>query len=384
MIKGTNIHIYPSYLTNESRIMRETKSLIRLNLVEQIEVLGFWKEGLATKDVVQPTLRLIRIPTFVQKRTGIWKVLNMVSFPVFYAKVFVRCFAKKPSVVNCHSLTVLPLGVLLKLVFKCALIYDPHELETETNDSKGLRQIVARLIEKMFIGKANTVIVVGNKIAEWYKLKYGLNNLHVIRNIPESASSTPPSTSSMRARFGLSDQDLLFIYVGVLEKGRGINLLLSVFDQLPAHYHLVFVGYGIFEATVKEAALRRGNVHVMDAVQPREVIGVISSADVGLCLIEPTCLSYYYCLPNKSFEYLRAGLPFIASNLPELRLEFGNTNVCWFSELDVDQLIGIISKISRATIEEKRNSVFASQGRWQWDEEAAKYIEIYKNLPNSE
>ncbi len=43
-----------------------------------------------------------------------------------------------------------------------------------------------------------------------------------------------------------------------------------------------------------------------------------ASADLGIAAIENVCLSYYYCSPNKLFEYLLAGVPVIASDLPEL------------------------------------------------------------------
>ena len=44
-----------------------------------------------------------------------------------------------------------------------------------------------------------------------------------------------------------------------------------------------------------------------------------SSADLGVAPIENTCLSYYYCSPNKLFEYVIAGIPVIASNFPEMK-----------------------------------------------------------------
>jgi glycosyltransferase involved in cell wall biosynthesis len=56
------------------------------------------------------------------------------------------------------------------------------------------------------------------------------------------------------------------------------------------------------------------------AKQPyEEMMRYTSSADVGLCIENPNFLNSYYSLPNKIFEYIQAGIPIIATNLPEIK-----------------------------------------------------------------
>ena len=45
----------------------------------------------------------------------------------------------------------------------------------------------------------------------------------------------------------------------------------------------------------------------------------LRGADLGVAPIENVCLSYYFCSPNKLFEYINAGLPVVASDFPEMR-----------------------------------------------------------------
>ena len=52
---------------------------------------------------------------------------------------------------------------------------------------------------------------------------------------------------------------------------------------------------------------------------PRILLPVTASADVGITLLEDTCLNHRFALPNKLFEYLMAGRPVLASDLPEMR-----------------------------------------------------------------
>lgn len=374
-----NLHIYPSYLTNESRILRETQSLIKQGLVNKIIVVGYWREGLYYQEEVSRNVTFLRLKTAIKKQQGSWKIVNLLSFPLFYMKIIFLCFKSKPDIVNCHTLTTLPVGFLIKFLLGTKLIYDPHELETETNESKGIRKIIAKTSERIFIWSAQSVIVVSHHIADWYKTEYGLNNVSVIKNIPAKKILQSNSTI-LRQSLRLTQNDICFLYVGTFEKGRGINLLLDAFKEVDKNKHLIFLGYGSLQHHIQSAADEHSNIHCLEAVSPEQVLDYVSGADVGLCLIENSCLSYYYCLPNKAFEYLGSGIPFISSGFPELKREFESSNVCWFVDLNHNEVKKLINQINFEKIDEKKEKVIRSRDNWTWSAEEAKYIEIYQSI----
>ena len=60
-------------------------------------------------------------------------------------------------------------------------------------------------------------------------------------------------------------------------------------------------------------------MHFAPAVEPAELPAYTAAADVGVVPYQPVSRNNEYALPNKVFEYTGAGIPFVASDLPELR-----------------------------------------------------------------
>jgi len=123
----------------------------------------------------------------------------------------------------------------------------------------------------------------------------------------------------------------------------------------------------------------QSNIHFLKAVPPEQVVGITRSADLGISFIENTCLSYYYCLPNKVFEYLSAEIPFICSDLPDLRNEFEPYHVSWFVDTE-ERLAALINSITKEEIVEKKRNVSLHKSRWTWDNEKQVIHSIYNKL----
>ncbi len=92
-------------------------------------------------------------------------------------------------------------------------------------------------------------------------------------------------------------------------------------DQIP-NVHFVILGEGEYRKKF-EAEANNSNcsdrIHFLGAVNHTELLTYTASADIGLALIENISISYYYALPNKLFEYIMAGIPILASNLPQMK-----------------------------------------------------------------
>jgi glycosyltransferase involved in cell wall biosynthesis len=200
---------------------------------------------------------------------------------------------------------------------KVKLIYDSHELATK----QGKRWIITTyisIIEKIAFKFVDKTITVSPSIAEWFEYNYKIPKPSVVLNCPNKLNAVVKK-NIFRETFGIDKNSKIFLYqVGLFQK-RGIPLILETFKNLDKEkYSVVFMGYGPMENEIQNASKSYPNIFFHPAVNQNELLDYTSSADWGLVLIENSCLSYYYCLPNKLFECVQAEIPVIASNLKEL------------------------------------------------------------------
>ena len=81
------------------------------------------------------------------------------------------------------------------------------------------------------------------------------------------------------------------------------------------------IGKGDVFEKLKERALRQDlskKTMFMDAIPYEEMMHTMLS-DIGVSLDKPNNLNYEFSLPNKFFDYIKAGIPVVSSHLIEIR-----------------------------------------------------------------
>ena len=314
-----NLHIILNSFHHETRILKETSSLLDDGKVSEVFVVALHQEGLLEHESLGDKRSLWRVPL---KSRGWKRAPSALLQGLRYLELcwrmvrFVR--NKRIQIINIHNCFALPLGVLLKWVCGGKLVYDAHELETEAFGLTGFSQTVARIIERSTIRLADLVIVVGDEIEHWYRDRYGIDNIVTVLN-------TPPRQFSGRSNLlaedlGIDNSKRIVIYQGGLVPGRGVEGLLRAFDEWNDGEHvLVFMGYGSLEQTIREYADRCANIYLHEAVEPDVILNYTCSAHVGVSYIDNPSLNDHFCLPNKFFEYMASGLPVLVNNAPAMR-----------------------------------------------------------------
>jgi glycosyltransferase involved in cell wall biosynthesis len=376
-----NVHLYPSILKNETRILKITRSLRANAVFEEIAVVGRAASELPSYEDIGDGIHIYRLaPVFGNRiESPLGKFVRTLGW---YFAVLLWIHSRSVICLNCHSLPILPLAVLVKTIKRCILVYDTHELETETNGTYGFRKYISKFIEWALISHADAVCVVNRSIAAWYKKSYSLVQIWVVHNLPRRITGVPKRTGLLRKAIGLEQSEAkLFIYQGLLSTGRGIEMLIKAFSDISGDQcHLVCMGYGPMEDFVRKASLMHKNIHFMPAVDPGLVKDFTVDADVGFSLFENTCLSHYLCSPNKLYEYAACGVVPIVSDFPEMSRFIESYDCGWKSSPNAKSLRNLIESIDAESLNIKRINVTKAGLECCWENEEPELLNMYVSL----
>jgi glycosyltransferase involved in cell wall biosynthesis len=217
-----------------------------------------------------------------------------------------------PELVHANDYDTMWIGVAAKLLRGSGVVYDAHELWAEQDGDAGWRPWLLAC-EWLFVRLADATVTVSPGCARAMATRYRVSEPAVVRNVPERVLNASELKSGQDGR-------PVAVYVGVLAPGRGLEQAVRALAAVP-NLQLRLIGPDAdgFSSTIvreAEAAGVADRVEVLPPVPPGAVLDTIAGTRMGLVLIQPTSLSHRLSLPNKLFEYLAAGLPVLASDLP--------------------------------------------------------------------
>ncbi len=263
--------------------------------------------------------RLIPMNSTLMRALKAFAWRHVVDQESFYRNLFQTELSRHVAdVYLAHDLPMLPVAAAASRAHGAKLVFDSHELfaEQEFSDREKRRW---RDIESRYIGSCDAVMTVNPSIAQELQQRYGLANVHVVYNA-ERRAKPAISTRLFHEKLSLPPEARVLLFQGGLSAGRNLETLVeSMVLVRDSTIHLVVLGDGQMQARLARLANGNPRVHFIPAVPQAELMAWTGSASAGVIPYQATCLNNYYCTPNKLFEFIAAGLPILASNLPEIR-----------------------------------------------------------------
>ena len=217
------------------------------------------------------------------------------------------------------------LAPALKATGNFRLVYDAREhwAELPTVRDRPLVRHYWEGVENRGLLRADAAFTVCGSIAAELAKRSGRAGIGLVRNVPAYSWEDDRSrhAGALRERFQLPADSRVIVYAGGFWPGYDFRPLMKAIEAMPEEVHLLMLGDGpgrqdhlAFRDT--STAMRR--LHLPGKVASHELDTLLKGADAGTILTPDLGLSYRFLLPNKLFEYIQAGLPVLASPLPEL------------------------------------------------------------------
>ena len=243
---------------------------------------------------------------------------GILQYAEFNFKLFFKLLFCKTDYLLANDLDILIPNFVCSRLRSKKIIYDTHEYFTgvpELKDSHAKRK-VWKLAEDFIFPKLKTVYTVNDSVKNKYQEEYK-NHISVVRNVPVTTSYTK---IEMPEKW--KNKTVLMMQGAGINVGRGGMELLEAMKYLPEKFMLVMIGSGTQWEDIKQKKVDwnlTDRVEMIDKLPPEKLKGYTPLAHIGFSLDSFNDLNCLYNLPNKIFDYMHAGVPVIATAIPEVK-----------------------------------------------------------------
>ncbi len=255
-------------------------------------------------------------------------------------------------------------------------------------DSDLLSKIKEQEIATLHLSDA---IICPSRVTRDYIASLGLNR-KLVTVIPNGVSPSDFSATPLPIRDGRVP---VLLYIGTLADWQGLEIVIrslpKILEQQPVRLQIVGRGRSRQRKMLAKQIRKLGieeHVIVQPAVPHHEIPALIASADICVAPLglNDRNVTQGAC-PIKLLEYMAAGRPMLASNMPIVReLVREDVDALLFSPNDPDDLARQALALLNGFELSKRLVNSASEralSKFTWHESQKKLLKVYKNLIDS-
>ncbi len=315
-------------------------------------------------------------------------VNSIFSYIIYNFDMFLKSKHIKAGVYHSTDLVTLLCGFMLKKKNGGVLVYDTHELWIDSLENYGptIRKLLG-VYERFLIHRTDVVITVNDSIADELVRRYDIKRPLVVLNCPVYESPLQVKKEI---------DEIKILYQGVYIRDRGIEELLRSVKYFNPKCKLYLRGYdgyvprgveGEYMNFIRNIAIEEGiqdRVVFLDPVEMTDMVRLSDGFDIGVTPYKPTNMNQLYASPNKTFEYMMAGLAVVVSDIPEQR-RFVVDN--WVGvAFNPENPIEIASAINELASDPgrlrimKENALNCAKTKYNWEIQGGKIVKMYNEL----
>lgn len=217
---------------------------------------------------------------------------------------------------------------------------------------------------------------------------YGCEQVLVLRHIPPYQKVS--RNTCLQEKLKLDPDVRIALYQGYLQEDRGLDTLVLAAHGLKPGNIIVLMGASQHKTLTQLLELIRqerleDRVRILPAVPYDELLAWSASADIGLVVLPPGySLSIRFCLPNKFFEYIMAGLPVLSSNLDAVVAMIHHYNVGQvlpdFTSTAIGEAINSMLADQEARAVMHSHALEAVRDGLTWEDESGQLVQLYQGI----
>lgn len=293
---------------------------------------------------------LNKLPEFLRFFWQIWNIFNFVN----YFKI--KNILQKEKCGAVISNNLMGLGLLVPLAIKklnikhSHIVHDIQLIHPSGALYYGKEGMIDNFFSKIYgricrwlIDSPRTVIFPSRWIGDLHIKKKFFSRSEIIV-LPNPVYSSPEKTRHAEGNFK-------FLFLGQMEKHKGVFLLMQAFNKIKNKYpevELILAGDGSRIENARQSAANNKNIKILNWPGDEQADKLLFSSH---CLVYPS-LVYENC-PNAIQRALSAGLPVLAADIGGIPELLNKNSGALFKPADVDDLA---EKMARAVENKIKNS----------------------------
>jgi glycosyltransferase involved in cell wall biosynthesis len=274
---------------------------------------------------------------------------------------------------------------------KAPVVYEVHELfstrsrESTSLDAGAVQGVPdrTRALEASVFAEADLLLPLTRACAEIVMASFDVPE----RRVSVVPDATTPPTGPLPPR---DPAGRTVVYAGQLYPWKGVGTLLEAMAQFPEARLTVLGGSGVpGDADLLACRQRAAELGIEERVTfagfvpPAEVRGRIAGAGVAVVPLPDNLMARYFTSPLKLFDYMAAGVPIVASDLPTIGevVSDGDTALLVPPE-DAAALASAIRRllVNPGLADRLRRTAYEQVQAYTWDARAARILSALGRL----